>query len=501
MNKKLFILLAAMLSMVVLGRAQMSLKIPKWEKFVRITTDKVNLRKAPSTNSPKLVHSYGPGFCLELSWSAQPGDEAYHLESGRVLPVLKETGDWYCLYLDSGYEVYVMKRFCESAYPSSLWGDEDYSTCQLSMVNGNKGYLMGVYFLGSASCEPYCRIGHKIDHYIVTADYDGYGAGMEFAHRFITGTDFMSQEFHSERVTEAGIESFLMTQQQPTVFDIWIKFGEYDRPRQFIVDASTYKYPMETYTSDPISIRKFVTSATGQELQMREEPSLTAAKLIFVQEEEQSLYMIGGLDWDKEQWIPEKVTPATSKVFAVIGETDDWYEVYDSYNFSDLYSAVGYIQKDKVVDAIVMPITEDVLCDEKYNSRNVATRIIKLSPDNQFVISWGCPRVGLCISEQINIGRIQNNIALMCGNDDYRFDDEKKVAIIGNSLFYGTRLMTRNNGYPNVDFTKLTLDDARKLQRGNDTKNYRYAYVNINNQKMHIFELGRHNLSEIVLPQ
>ena len=490
----------------------MTLKVPRWEKFVQITKDGVNLRKAPNASSPKLM-SRGADWAQELSWTPKQEFEAHHIPAGKVLPVIKETSEWYCLYygdysygeLRGAYEVYVMKKFCTPVSPI-YFDSGDYQTCEVDMVSGSKGYMMGVYYLGSPSRAPWCRIGHQIGKYVVMADYDGYNRGMEFAKEFCTGESFMDIEYHPERVKESDIERFVKSEQTPKVFDIWIKFTnseEYIGPQKFVFDASTYKHPIDTYESTPIVIKKFVVSASGKELQMQEKPTLNAPKLVFVQDEDQSLFMVGDMKWESPALNKEKVHQAASRVFAVIGETDEWYQVYDSYNYADIYSAVGYIRKQDVKDATPMPFTESILCDKEFYIKNNSeqTRVMSITPTNQFVISWGCPRVGICVTEFVNIGRIVNNTVLMCYNQTYRYDEEKKRVEIGNSSFYGTRLVTQKNGYPEVDFTKLTIDDAKKLQRENDKGNYAFAYVNIDNREMHIFELGRFYLSEIKWPR
>ena len=510
-KKNSLLALIAILGFSLQSTAQMTLKVPKWEKFVQITKDGVNLRQAPNTSSPKLL-SRGADWDQELSWTPKKEFEPHRIAVGRVLPVIKETREWYCLYYGDycygdfrgAYEVYVMKKFCKPVSPI-CFSDEDYQRCEVNRVNGSKEYLMGVYFLGSPSRAPWCRIGHQIGKYIVMADYDGYNSGMAFVKEFCTGESIMDIEYHPDRVKDTDIEGHIKSKQVPHVFDIWIKFTsseEYIGPQKFVFDASTYKYPIDTYESTPIVIKKFVISASGKELQMQESPTLNAPKLVFVQDEDQNLFMVGDMRWENPAWNPQKMYQAKSRVFAVIGETDEWYQVYDSYNYAELYSAVGYIRKQDVKDATLMPFTESILCDKEFNIRNesVNTRVLSITPTNKFVISWGCPRVGICVSSFVNIGRIVNNTVFMCGNQCFGYNEERNLVEIGHSSFNGNRLVTQKDGYPDVDFTKLTINDAQKLQRENDQGDYPFAYVNIDNCEMHIFELRRFYLSEVKWP-
>ncbi|MBR6604487.1 MAG: hypothetical protein IKK92_01235, partial [Prevotella sp.] len=53
--------------------SQMILHVPKWEKFVKITTNNIPLRKTPTLNSSKLLVS-GEGTKYSIySWKAEQG--------------------------------------------------------------------------------------------------------------------------------------------------------------------------------------------------------------------------------------------------------------------------------------------------------------------------------------------------------------------------------------------------------------------------------------------
>ena len=251
-TKRLLLAIVMMLGIASQTVGQMVLKMPKWDKFVRINSDGINLRKAPNANSSKLL-SLEFGQFQEFSWVPKKEFEAFHFMKGDILPVLKENAEWYCLYfgnanfveLNGAGEVYIMKKFC-SEVTSASFGAHDVEKTEGEIVKGPTGYIVGVYFLGSPSRAPFCRIGHKAGKYIVMADYDG---AMEFAQKFITqGMSYMEQEFHVNKVSETDVESFVSSVQAPSIFDVWVKFTGEEWPRCYFFNTSKYKYPIETFT-------------------------------------------------------------------------------------------------------------------------------------------------------------------------------------------------------------------------------------------------------------
>lgn len=121
--RKIVMLLAILEGMALQGLAQ---KVDLNSlRLVEITTDGVNMRKAPSTNSPKLMAQRltGGEGCESIAitvWSDSKKTlgftrESKALHKGNVLPIEAEVGDWYkALYWDAAgtFEVYVSKQFC-----------------------------------------------------------------------------------------------------------------------------------------------------------------------------------------------------------------------------------------------------------------------------------------------------------------------------------------------------------------------------------------------------
>lgn len=234
--------------------SQMILHVPKWEKFVKITTNNIPLRKTPTLNSNKLLVSGEGTKCPIYSWKAEQGYTASYFEVGTILPVIKETEEWYCLYFGNAcygsllgsYEVYVMKKFCEEVTPV-MFSASDYGLSETELVKGNKGYSIGVYYLGSPSVAPWCRVGCKVGKYLVMAQYE---KGMEFVQRFFEG-EFPFQEFIIDKVRESDVESFIKSTKVPAIHDIWVKFAGEEEPQKFVVDISSYAYPFGVYIDEP----------------------------------------------------------------------------------------------------------------------------------------------------------------------------------------------------------------------------------------------------------
>lgn len=252
MKKLLLLFVLVMLSCNCVF-AQMILHLPQWEKFVKITTNNIPLRKTPALNSSKLLVSGEETMYPTYSWKAEKGYTTSYFEVGTILPVIKETEEWYCLYfgndcygnLMGSYEVYVMKKFCREVTPEAF-SKADYAFSENELVNGSKGYSIGVYYLGSPSVRPWCRIGNKIGKYLVMANFEG---GMEFVQRFFEG-DYSYQEFNINKVRESDLKSFFKSTKVPAVHDIWVKFAGEEEPQKFVVDISSYAHPFDVYIDE-----------------------------------------------------------------------------------------------------------------------------------------------------------------------------------------------------------------------------------------------------------
>ena len=253
-QRRLLIAVVFFINVAMQGMAQLILKVPKWEKFVKITTEGVNLRKAPSTSSPKLLSQYEYGDNTmaddEAFYWGTSGGYTVHFNIGDIFPVLRETDEWYCLYFPDMWceryinskEVYIMKKFCTQVFPVDF-DDEDMDFTEMETVLGSDGLLIGTYYFGSASREPFARFGHKVGKYIVTADYGD--AGLDYALTCCEGEGYPDVIFDINKVKNNDVLAFLHKNKvASSVYDVWVRFP--DCWRQFGVDASLY--PTESYT-------------------------------------------------------------------------------------------------------------------------------------------------------------------------------------------------------------------------------------------------------------
>lgn len=135
MKKRILFLFVAAIGMALQGTAQeaFTVKVPPFRKFVKITASDVNLRQAPSAQSPRLVmrseeNEIGDVFD-NLVWSNRPiarNEKVIHAKvlpvwESTILPTVKDSKDWICGHHE-GKMVYVMRKFCKevSLRPLSL---------------------------------------------------------------------------------------------------------------------------------------------------------------------------------------------------------------------------------------------------------------------------------------------------------------------------------------------------------------------------------------------
>ncbi|MBQ8223808.1 MAG: hypothetical protein IJZ86_00375 [Bacteroides sp.] len=144
----------------------LSVKLPTWQKYVTVTSNDVNLRKAPDANSPRLMREAGEMNDVFV-WSDAPAGwserKPFRL-NGNVCPALSETEDWHRIYIQDsdGYDVkaYVMKKFCREVTPQPITGNK-------YIHEITKGKFKGKYLLynpgGFYAEEPSISLGQKIN--------------------------------------------------------------------------------------------------------------------------------------------------------------------------------------------------------------------------------------------------------------------------------------------------------------------------------------------------
>lgn len=133
--KKLRLLAFVLLAVAVKSVAQIpfGLTFPSPDNFVMVTTNGVNLRKAPNTTSQRLVFRSGTLVdCYDceddLVWTSGPMKRGESPVNPKLLYIRGESGDWWyvkyykSLYGGMGYSemAYIMKKFCKKLTPKNL---------------------------------------------------------------------------------------------------------------------------------------------------------------------------------------------------------------------------------------------------------------------------------------------------------------------------------------------------------------------------------------------
>lgn len=110
--KRFLMTLVALAGIALGSMAQTEPKVPKFTKFV-IVKPGVNLRKAPSTQSPRLVSVITHGKQV-FQWEKASNVKSQPVSIDGVYPVIDETSEWYHIVYDtsSNVFVYVSKKLC-----------------------------------------------------------------------------------------------------------------------------------------------------------------------------------------------------------------------------------------------------------------------------------------------------------------------------------------------------------------------------------------------------
>lgn len=135
MEKKFLFLLAAMVGMALqsMGQVPFGVGFPSPKNFVKVVGSGVNIRKAPSTTSPRLIYQSNiSDDCLDcepsLTWTSGKLRRDDKPANPKLLYIRGESGDWwYVKYYEtddgeSGYSEmgYVMKKYCKRLSPRAL---------------------------------------------------------------------------------------------------------------------------------------------------------------------------------------------------------------------------------------------------------------------------------------------------------------------------------------------------------------------------------------------
>lgn len=251
--KKHLLLFALLLSVVMQAGAQ-SVKVPKWEKFVVVNKKGVNLRKAPNTQSPRLMSStkvVEMMYSTTLSWTAKRGARAFSFDEGTVLPVIDETDQWYHVYVNyedlatsNKLDAYIHRDFCTPVEPVQMQTGSEAGDLgfigQPYKVKGNKGLYVAYYENDMEGND--ATLGKALGLGVVWLCYDGF---YDFL-TSISGNNDGIVTMDMNKITEQRILNYMKGKQMCGCTNISYQFPS--GPVNWTFDPDNNYMPMTTTT-------------------------------------------------------------------------------------------------------------------------------------------------------------------------------------------------------------------------------------------------------------
>ncbi len=185
------LLIAILASVSGMGKEPFRVKLPPFRRFVKVA-DGVNLRQAPTTQSPRLVEQREEGTHLniyELVWKTGPLKHNEQPARAKVLPVweqsfmpaLKEADSWLCGQYE-GKLVYVKESFCKEVRLRPLSRTEHLYFDDLVVIPTGKyrDYVFAVSYSYTDGCW-LLNMGQYVDgifvfNYLLSCYYSETGA-------------------------------------------------------------------------------------------------------------------------------------------------------------------------------------------------------------------------------------------------------------------------------------------------------------------------------------
>ncbi len=125
MKQKLLSMFVFLLMAAVQGEAQVTLKIPQWQKFVKVNKS-ASFKKAPNVKSATLWAD-GGSTSVTFSWKKEEYMRKYYMPSfyQEICPVIKEVNGWYLVYIcDGGQGLSVMEAYVQNSNTPRRYGIE-----------------------------------------------------------------------------------------------------------------------------------------------------------------------------------------------------------------------------------------------------------------------------------------------------------------------------------------------------------------------------------------
>lgn len=202
---------------------KLDVKLPTWQKFVCVNNNDVNLRKAPNTDSPRLMTEPGEMNDIYL-WSDAPAGystrKPFRLSKGHAVPVISETDEWYHVYIydyECGdVQAYIMKTFCIEITPIPISNNGNIHKITTGMFEGKYLLYNPGGFYGE---EPSISLGEEIN-----------GGGYvfpDFPHPLSHTVPYVGDTCNFEQFTDEQLEMWFgeAIKQPVETYSLYYNFG------------------------------------------------------------------------------------------------------------------------------------------------------------------------------------------------------------------------------------------------------------------------------------
>ncbi len=218
MKKSILVLVMALFGTSLQSAAQ-QVDIPKWEKFVMVNKDGVNLRKAPNTQSARLMSKTEEVefmYATTLSWTAKAGAKPFNFPKGTVLPVIDTHGEWYHVYVNvddmvnsNQMDAYIRHDFCTPIEPVQMQtgGDAPYVGFTIGRpykLTGNKGLYIS--YLENDMEGNDAMIGKSYGSGVVWFGYEGF---YDYLTSLCSANEYGGITIDMKKITEEKIVQFI----------------------------------------------------------------------------------------------------------------------------------------------------------------------------------------------------------------------------------------------------------------------------------------------------
>lgn len=235
------------------GKMKMEVKAPKWEQFVIMTSDNVTMYQEPSRSANTLMEKEPETWRepIEYSWTGGADYNEASLPRNFILPVVGEEDDWYKLFFNGEFTVYVPKRKCSIIEPIDYHDDifSDYGN--VARVPGSDGLFLGWYDDTGNWSPHFVQFGRQFGKGILWTQPYYDGIVMEYAREVCQSAEYCNW-FDADMFTEQGTEQFISAHPDEIKFDRAMTYcfshDGHDFIGRFEFSLNTYPHDMATET-------------------------------------------------------------------------------------------------------------------------------------------------------------------------------------------------------------------------------------------------------------